>query len=211
VEAYRAAFAAILPSNVELAVADRLRAVGELSEEERRFVTDAVESRRREFAIGRACARRALAALGYPPVSLPVGSHRQPLWPADVVGSITHSGRLCAASVARRAELAGLGIDAEQVDAVTPELISLIESNDSIVRALTARNLPLSLLFSGKEAAFKAWFPRAGFYLDFRDVELVVTGDESFSVRSARADLSFIRGRYAICDDLVLTSAIALS
>ncbi|MEV4420566.1 hypothetical protein AB0L40_11415 [Patulibacter sp. NPDC049589] len=53
-------------------------------------VRHAVETRRREFVTGRACAHRALAALGVPVVPIMSGPNREPLWPEGVVGSITH-------------------------------------------------------------------------------------------------------------------------
>jgi 4'-phosphopantetheinyl transferase EntD len=40
---------------------------------------------------------------------------RTPVWPDGVVGSITHTGDFAAAAVAWAADIAGLGIDSEQV------------------------------------------------------------------------------------------------
>src|SRR5262249_45820256 len=48
---------------------------------EANFVRDAVPRRRREFAMGRACARRALARLGIEDRPLLPGHDRAPLWP----------------------------------------------------------------------------------------------------------------------------------
>src|ERR1700761_3617241 len=62
----------------------------------------AVEKRRREFAAGRGCARRALAALGLPPAPLLPGEGGAPRWPDGVVGSITHCAGYAAAAVAAR-------------------------------------------------------------------------------------------------------------
>src|SRR5262249_41084450 len=64
-------------------------------------VSRAVPSRRREFALGRWCARRALGGLGIAPQSIPVGEGRAPTWPHGVVGSITHCREFVAAAVAR--------------------------------------------------------------------------------------------------------------
>jgi 4'-phosphopantetheinyl transferase EntD len=54
------------------------------------LVADAVEKRRREFVTTRRCARQALAQLGVPPVPIRPGPGRAPVWPAGVVGSLTH-------------------------------------------------------------------------------------------------------------------------
>ena len=82
--------------------------------EEAAAVQHAVEKRRREFAVGRMLARAALAAIGDPPSAIPTGNHREPVWPAGIVGSITHCAGYCAAAVARDAMVVALGIDAEQ-------------------------------------------------------------------------------------------------
>src|SRR5688500_10573337 len=59
--------------------------------EEEKAVAGALERRRREFALGRMHARRALGSLGYPDVCIGVRHDRAPLWPAGIVGSITHT------------------------------------------------------------------------------------------------------------------------
>ena len=127
-------------------------------------IEDASPGRRREFAAGRECARRALRALGLEGVSLPVGANGAPVWPDGVVGSITHKGAYRAAAVARSRDLAGLGIDAE-IDARLPEgvleTIASARELDHVERLLAKR--PGThwdrLLFSAKEAAVKAAGP----------------------------------------------------
>jgi 4'-phosphopantetheinyl transferase EntD len=85
---------------------------------EEEFIADAVPSRQREFIAGRACARRALTRLGRPPMVIPVGPHREPMWPPGVVGSITHCADYCA--VAEQTRFAALGVDAE-IDEPLPD------------------------------------------------------------------------------------------
>ena len=91
----------------------------ELFPEEEQALGRAVEKRRREFITGRACAREALGRLGLPPAPIGSGAHGEPLWPAGVVGSITHCEGYRACAVARASDLGALGIDAE-VDAPLP-------------------------------------------------------------------------------------------
>ena len=80
------------------------------------LVARAVDRRRAEFTTVRTCARIALGRLGLPPAPLLTGSKREPLWPAGVVGSITHCDGYRAAAVARASEVAAIGIDAEPHD-----------------------------------------------------------------------------------------------
>jgi len=81
--------------------------------------------RRAEFAAGRSCARAALATLGVAAGPILPGPAGQPLWPAGVTGSITHTAGYQACAVGRTADVAAIGIDAEP-DAPLPA--GLIES-----------------------------------------------------------------------------------
>ena len=81
--------------------------------EEEAAIARAVPKRRREFATGRGCARAALNRLGEPPVPILRGPQGAPLWPAGVVGSITHCDGYRAAAVARTSDIATVGLDAE--------------------------------------------------------------------------------------------------
>ncbi|WP_394816075.1 4'-phosphopantetheinyl transferase family protein, partial [Clavibacter michiganensis] len=85
---------------------------GGLAGDESDAVATALPGRRAEFVTGRVLARRALAALGRRPGSIPVARDGAPVWPAGIVGSITHCVGLRACAVGRRDEHAGIGIDA---------------------------------------------------------------------------------------------------
>jgi 4'-phosphopantetheinyl transferase EntD len=111
--------ASILPDDVEVEEAIHLSSVGLLADEEP-FVARFAPRRLAEFVSGRACARRALVALGVPDAlrrAIPVGAHGQPVWPAGVVGSITHCPGRCAAVAAPSDRYRSIGIDNEVPDA----------------------------------------------------------------------------------------------
>ena len=80
----------LLPPFVSAAETREDRLDVELFPEEELALGDAVEKRRREFMTGRACAREALAGLGFPDSPVGSGTKGEPLWPPGVVGSITH-------------------------------------------------------------------------------------------------------------------------
>jgi 4'-phosphopantetheinyl transferase EntD len=177
----------------------------------------AVEKRVREHATGRSCARRALAALGVPPVPLLAGHRRAPRWPAGVVGSITHCPGYCAAAVARRADLSSLGIDAEVhaplPDGVT-ELVSLDAERAWLAQAPSGIHWD-RILFSAKESVFKAWFPLTGLWLDFCDAEISfepATGSFQATLRpglraaAAGREITAFAGWFAVRAGLVLTA-----
>jgi 4'-phosphopantetheinyl transferase EntD len=151
----------------------------------------ASEKRRRDFHAGRACARAALRRLGVWAGALPIGADRAPLWPDGIVGSITHTRGYCAAAVAWRHDLAGIGIDAERRGAVSPALVARI-CTDTERRWLASAPPPeggrcgdwLSLVFSAKEALFKSLHGAlAGRFLDFQDARLIAPpSDGSFRI-----------------------------
>ena len=64
---------------------------GALYPEEARHLQKAVRKRLEEFAAGRLCARLLLREFGIDHFAVEVGADRQPLWPEDLVGSITHT------------------------------------------------------------------------------------------------------------------------
>lgn len=178
----------------------------------------AVPRRQREFAGGRAAVRRALALMGQPPVAVPVGPGRAPVWPAGVVGSLTHTGPVCLAAVAPAPGFHAIGIDAE------PDAPMLADLLPAVCRAeerawLTARSDGLRLaraVFAAKEAAFKAQFPLTGAWLAF--TEALVTLDfaaGSFTLRFCRptgpfAEGAELPGRFAFRGGLVL-AAVAIA
>lgn len=184
----------------------------DLFPEEEEFVARAVEKRRREFVTARACARQALEGLGQAPVAIPNGERGEPRWPSGVVGSITHCAGYRASAVARTQDVASVGIDAE-VHAPLPDGVW-----DQIAfrseRALLGQGGDVCLdrvLFSAKEAVYKAWFPLARRWLGFEDVEMTVDVDGG----TFRAELlvpgptvggtrlTELRGRWGVEDGIV--------
>ncbi|HEY0391666.1 MAG TPA: 4'-phosphopantetheinyl transferase superfamily protein [Solirubrobacterales bacterium] len=187
--------------------------------EEKEAISGAVEKRRREFRTGRACARSALAGLGLGCRAIPSGPRGAPQWPSGVVGSITHCDGFRAAAVARVADLATIGIDAE-VDAPLPRGvladIALPEERPSL-EALALAEPGVNwdrLLFSIKESVYKAWFPLAERWLGFEDARVWVDRRRgSFVARLlvpgpslAGRELNAFSGRWLARDGLLLAA-----
>ncbi|WP_342039097.1 4'-phosphopantetheinyl transferase family protein [Brevibacterium ammoniilyticum] len=127
-------------------------------------VADATMGRQAEYRTTRECARVALQDLGLPPVEIPTGEHREPIWPDGVVGSLTHCADLRAAAVARESDFRALGIDVEPARALPPGVLDVIATDDdrTMVRELSDMDPTVPwgrVLFCAKEAIFKAWFP----------------------------------------------------
>jgi 4'-phosphopantetheinyl transferase EntD len=131
-----------------------------------------------EFAAGRLCARRALAELGLGDFALRRGADRYPIWPDGIVGSITHTRRFCGAAVAPGRVLSALGLDAERVGGVTPELwpqiCTAVEARWLEARPEPERSPAAAVIFSAKEAFYKCQYGLAGEWLDFHDIEIAI-------------------------------------
>ncbi|MFC4907580.1 4'-phosphopantetheinyl transferase family protein [Actinomadura gamaensis] len=181
-------------------------------------VARAVAKRRLEYASVRACARRALADIGRPPVALPPGERGAPAWPAGVVGSMTHCDGYRAAAVAPAASVAAVGIDAEPHAPLPDGVFEAIAlPSETFRHAALARTAPGvhwdRLLFSAKEAVYKAWFPVTRLWLDFEGADITLGPDGTFAVRVLRAPgpgegplPAAYSGRWLVADGLVATA-----
>ena len=150
--------------------------------EEAAVVAQAVPKRRREFALVRACARRAMDKLGVPPQPLLPGERGAPGWPPGLVGSMTHCDGYCAAALARATDLASLGIDAEPHGPLPEGVLDAVSlpAEATRLRRLAADQPAVHwdrLLFSAKEAVYKAWFPLTGRWLDFSEADIEIVAD----------------------------------
>jgi 4'-phosphopantetheinyl transferase EntD len=189
-------------------------AANTLLPEEQQFLARAVPKRIHEFAGGRACARAALAQLGFNGIALPVGAARAPVWPPGTTGSITHTGGFCAAVAATTAQMRALGLDVELADSVKPHLWHRICSPEELATLQSADPegaiAAATLLFSAKEAFYKCQYFLTGQWLGFADISITVEPD-GFTVRPTRTlEISQHRpgpwqGRYLRESELVIT------
>jgi 4'-phosphopantetheinyl transferase EntD len=177
-----------------------------LHPEENRHVAQAGEKRRRDFALGRICARAALASLGHGDAVIAVGEKGAPVWPAGIVGSITHTGRYAAAIVGDAHGFEGVGVDAERVGGVGEDLWPRLFTGGECDQLMARENraLAATLLFSAKEAVYKAWALKGA--LAFRDIHIALEDGGFTASRCGRV----LHGRYGVVDDLVLTVAWTL-
>ncbi len=178
-----------------------------------------VPKRQAEFFFGRLAAHAALRSLGKADCEIGIGASREPVWPADVIGSISHTRSVAAALVANSFEHAFAGIDIEEI--VPPESESAVRSqtvNDAELSCLHAASTPydsrtlLTLAFSAKESLFKALFPHVGFHFGF-DAARVTAFDHSRIRLTLTADLNsnFRQGRSFDLSFAMLTPAVVFT
>lgn len=171
--------------------------------------------RREEFLLGRLAAKKAYyACTGTDLKELPVGDKRQPLWPNDVVGSITHSQTTILAAVALKKNCQGVGIDLEFKNRVTTELTRMIfTEKDYALQHDMEEGLYRALVFSAKESLYKALFPTVQLFFGFETAALSAIDHTKgcFSI-SLQKDLhlsylkgQILEGRFLFTETEVLT------
>jgi 4'-phosphopantetheinyl transferase EntD len=209
----------LLPASVSVAATERDRLDAPLFPVEEAAMSRAVDSRRREFATGRACARSALERWGLSQRAIPVGSDGEPQWPEQIVGSITHCAGFRACAVARRRDILTIGIDAEPSRPLREGVLDAVASRDErvLLRRLADAVPDVQwdcLLFSAKESVYKALFPFAAGRLGFKDAALSIDPRAgTFLARPPTSALSPpgwgsapLAGRWKVEAGLVLTA-----
>ena len=153
----------ILPENVSCATGDPLCAGAELHPLEMAFAEKMCASRRVEFTCGRTIARRAMAPLGHGAAPVLMTSDRAPVWPENIVGNLSHTSTACIALAAPAREYVSLGVDLETDEPLDKDLIAEICNNDEnrwlLQQPEDRRGQLARLVFSAKEAAYKAQYP----------------------------------------------------
>ncbi|MGD0184991.1 MAG: 4'-phosphopantetheinyl transferase superfamily protein [Roseiarcus sp.] len=128
--------------------------------------------RRRASGAARIVARRLLGELGAdasaPLRRSPSGA---PIWPEGVVGSLAHDEEFAIAAVALRIHVARLGVDIEPAEPLPSDLV------DRVLRAEEKRRMKddrvmSRLIFSSKEAVYKALNALDGSPLEYDDIEI---------------------------------------
>lgn len=211
-------FRPLLPETVLLAEMPPAQAdPALLHAEELHRIERAVDKRRREFAAGRLLAHGLLEAVGAPRSPLLPDADRVPSWPTGVVGSITHCQSLCAVAVASTSEWSGVGLDVEPAapmdEALLPQVLR--DAEFARISALPDAIRPFGgiLVFSIKEAVYKAIYPQCRVFLEFRQVELAFEGEDGFVAEVLVAgahppEHARIRGRFRVADGHVAAAVL---
>jgi 4'-phosphopantetheinyl transferase EntD len=172
--------------------------------EEMIIVRKAVPRRRREFAAGRRAAHSAMHRLGLPLAPLLASHDRTPIWPSDVVGSISHTSQIAFAAVTSAAYLQGLGVDVEEEGALPGDIIAQVCAASELKHlaqwSAEVGGDAAKLLFSAKEAFYKSYYPIRRRFLEFLDVAIVLqpaySSFEVTLVHDRSLDGATITGRF---------------
>lgn len=164
---------------------------------------DVAQVRKNEFIAGRYCAIQAAKNIGLTIESLPIAKTREPIWPAGMMGSISHSKQMAISCISNNSDYLSLGIDAEEM--MKPEVaaeVALTIATQEEINFLETLNssLGLTILFSAKEALYKALYPLVRTFIDFKEVKLVsldfTLGTFELELVSSNPILTKYLGRY---------------
>jgi 4'-phosphopantetheinyl transferase EntD len=166
---------ALFPPGVSVCIASPGMLDAPLFAGEHELIVGAVAKRRREFVGGRAAARCALSALGFPSMPILRRDTRAPAWPEGAVGSITHSEDFICAAVGLSNRFLSIGIDAEPVFRLETALAQMVCTEDEFdhfaLLPTVGADWPL-IAFSAKEAVYKCLSSLLDKIPDFQDVSL---------------------------------------
>ncbi|MES3677585.1 4'-phosphopantetheinyl transferase superfamily protein [Halomonas elongata] len=164
------------PEEVAYATCDPQGTHSPLFPVEEAAIANAVEKRRREFTAGRSAAHTVQEKLGFPPTAIPMGEDRAPIWPAGMVGSLSHTADACIAVGALSHRVRALGVDVESLAPLESRLRPYIANHRELACMDSPPGLAALQIFSMKEAAYKAQYLLSQTFCDFDTLEVVPEG-----------------------------------
>lgn len=202
IEAIAASLETICPDGVCSSVSAAVEGELALPEIYRERLGQASAGRKAEFIAGRHCARSALQGLadGFESSWLGADADGVPEWPDGFVGAITHSKGVAAAVAAQGKNVDLLGLDLERTDRLRQSAARRVMTTTE--GALVGNDLVrASVLFSLKEAFYKAQYPFWRCAGNFRDLSLVVDFESGWA-SGARLEGSFPGGLRSLLGSL---------
>ncbi len=180
--------------------------------EEEKTLQGVSDKRRWDFTAGRKCARLAMETLGVKATPVLTGERGEPLWPNGLVGSITHTKNYAAAAIAPASKILCLGLDAEPDKPLSSKVLSRISNAEEFNWVQRARGKeilhPGTLLFSAKEASYKAWNSVTKEWLGFSDAHVNFHIEkQTFTVLVKKASsIKTLSGTFGIAQGIILTA-----
>lgn len=176
----------------------------ELHPEETIIISKAIDKRRYEFSTGRLCARKALQQIGIDDCVLTQSKNGEPAWPDQFTGSISHSNNWAAAAVSDNNDIMGIGFDIETVNRISDGILKRIitETEKELLKNRNKQDAQTyaALIFSAKEAFYKALSKLYNNTLRFEDVSIFTEGDGPEFIIELNSELkSFLKNVRPFC------------
>jgi len=183
-----------------------------------RWLVSAPRARRLAHHAGQICAEMAISMLGADDAFgrkavIERGSAGEPIWPAGIVGSITHTRDFACAVAAPTAAYAGIGIDSEKFidetscDGIAAACLTPGERKRFLQGSISTRCMAATAIFCMKEAFYKAAYPRVRRYIEFDEIEITgldpSSGYASIRTSALGRESECIRGGFVVSGDHV--------
>ena len=139
-------------------------AIATLAPDEERLVVGATLRRRAQFAAGRDAARQVMVAMGTPAVAIGQGTEGEPVFPAELRGSISHTREHAVALVGLADDYCSVGVDLDDAQPLGDAAAASATWQSEVSRiqhamGLAERAAAQNFAFSAKEAIFKCQYP----------------------------------------------------
>ena len=158
--------------------------------EEARSIPARQPAMRRASGAARWIAHGLLAELGINDVAIPRAPSGAPVWPDGMTGSLAHDDDMAVAAVAPVDRIASLGIDVEPAQPLPDDILALVaipaDRTDAADRQLAGR-----ILFSAKEAVYKAVYPLDREVLGYEDITVDLDAGHATTKTGRRVSLAY--------------------
>lgn len=174
--------------------------------------------RRSSYLAGRFVADIALRNMGIENFPILSGSSREPIWPAHICGSLSHSDKNAVCALHHARMNGGVGIDIEKIipEETAEQIWSVIingKEKEMLENIPTSFSFLLTIVFSAKESLFKALYPIVKVFFGFEEANIIDCNikDQSFTLELTSSlscnvpAKSRFKGHFVIYDDSILT------
>jgi 4'-phosphopantetheinyl transferase EntD len=158
--------------------------------EEARSIPARQPAMRRASGAARWIAHGLVAELGVNDVAILRAPSGAPVWPDGTTGSLAHDDEMAVAAVAPVGHVGSLGIDVEPAQPLPDDIFALVatpaDQTDAADRHLAGR-----ILFSAKEAVYKAVYPLDRQVLGYEDITVDLNAGHATTKTGRRVSLAY--------------------
>ena len=137
-----------------------------------------ISKRKAHYFAGRFLSKIILSKMGIIDFNLLSGTGNEPLWPKNIIGSLSHTENHAICAITLPIETTVIGIDIQEyISKVTANEIwsSIITSSEKEFLSMIKIDFPilLTLVFSAKESLLKALYPSVKYFFDFDSAKII--------------------------------------
>lgn len=129
--------------------------------------------RLKTYILGRCAAHRALQILQKEIVPILKGKDGEPIWPFDLVGSISHKETIAVAAVGKKNRYKGIGIDIEDQTMILSKKEYSLFCTPKEMECIDKKKISPIDIFSRKEAILKAYYTAYSKLCNWIDIDTI--------------------------------------